>query len=215
MEKTARRTAEILLEIRAVRFSASEPYRLASGRLSPVYIDCRTIIAYPKARSEIADMMVAMIETQIGASSIDNVAGGETAGIPFAAFAAERMGLPMSYVRKKPKGYGRNARIEGGIKPGQRVLLIEDLATDGGSKLDFASAIRDAGAACTDIAVVFQYGIFPEAEAELAMRDIKVHRLCSWKELLSAAENAGAIDQDTLGAVRRFLASPEDWRPAG
>ena len=213
MDRHARRTAELLLEIDAVRFNSDDPFRLASGRMSPVYIDCRRIIAFPRPRSEVSDMLVDLILSDIGPDSIDGVAGGETAGIPFAAFVAERMNLPMSYVRKKPKGYGRNARIEGDVRPGQRVLLVEDLATDGGSKLSFVEAIREAGAECTEIAVVFHYGIFPEAEAELSRRRLRINRLCTWNEVLEVADESGRIDDRTMGAVRDFLAAPDDWRP--
>ena len=100
------------------------------------------------------------------------VAGGETAGIPFAAWMADRLMLPMAYIRKKPKGFGRNARIEGNIKEGQRVLLVEDLATDGGSKLSFVEGIRDAGAECAHCFVVFHYGTFPESVANLKAQGV-------------------------------------------
>ena len=213
MDQRARRTAELLLEINAVRFNSDDPFRLASGRMSPVYIDCRRIIAFPRPRSEVSDMLVELIVDDIGPDRIDGVAGGETAGIPFAAFVAERLNLPMSYVRKKPKGYGRNARIEGDVRPGQRVLLVEDLATDGGSKLSFVEAIREAGAECTEIAVVFHYGIFPQAEAELARRRLRINHLCTWSEVLEVAEAGGLIDDGTMRAVRDFLAAPDGWRP--
>ena len=213
MNRHARRTAELLLEIDAVRFNSYDPFRLASGRMSPVYIDCRRIIAFPRPRSEVSDMLVDMILANVGPDSIDGVAGGETAGIPFAAFVAERMSLPMSYVRKKPKGYGRNARIEGDVRPGQRVLLVEDLATDGGSKLSFVEAIREAGAECTEVAVVFHYGIFPAAEAELSRRNLRINRLCTWSEVLEVAGGNGLVDDRTMRAVRDFLAAPDDWQP--
>ncbi len=213
-EKHARRTAELLVAIEAVRFNCDDPFRLASGRLSPVYIDCRRIISFPEARSEIADMLTELIDREVGLSQVDNIAGGETAGIPFAAFVAERLQLPMTYVRKKPKGYGRNARIEGEILQGQRVLLVEDLATDGGSKLSFADAIREAGAGCTDIAVVFNYGIFPQTEALLAGKQLRIHGLCNWQVLLDTVERSEHLDSGSIRSVRAFLASPEEWQPA-
>ena len=145
----ALRAAELLLSIGAVHFCPDDPFTLASGKPSPVYVDCRKIISFPDARSEIVGMMVSMvIEAEERSFPISNIAGGETAGIPFAALVADRMGLPMTYVRKKPKGYGRNARIEGAMASGDNVLLVEDLATDGGSKLKFADAIRETGAEC-------------------------------------------------------------------
>ncbi len=108
--------------------------------------------------------MAVTIMREAGFEAFDNIAGGETAGIPFGAWVAERLALPMTYVRKKPKGYGKNARIEGAMDDSQRVLLVEDLTTDGGSKLSFVDAIRDTGATCGATAVIFYYDIFPETE---------------------------------------------------
>src|SRR5512145_175338 len=144
--EAARTTARILLEIEAVHFRPRQPFTLTSGRASPVYIDCRKIISFPRARAKIIDLAVDLIEREIGFESLDAVAGGETAGIPFAAWIADRLSLPMLYVRKKPKGFGRNAQIEGHIEEGARTLLVEDLTTDGRSKVNFCKALRDAGA---------------------------------------------------------------------
>jgi orotate phosphoribosyltransferase len=141
------------------------PFTLASGLPSPTYIDCRKLISYPRIRSTLMDFLTITVMRDAGFEAFDNIAGGETAGIPFAALVAERMALPMTYVRKKPKGYGRNARIEGAMTEGQRVLLVEDLTTDGGSKLSFVDAIRDTGATCAHTAVIFYYGIFPETSS--------------------------------------------------
>ena len=160
-EDIARLTARMLLEIEAVHFNAEEPFTLASGLPSPTYIDCRKLISYPRIRSTLMDFLTVTVMRNAGFEAFDNIAGGETAGIPFAALVAERMALPMTYVRKKPKGYGRNARIEGAMSEGERVLLVEDLTTDGGSKLSFVDAIRETGASCGHTAVIFYYGIFP------------------------------------------------------
>ncbi|MEM1101172.1 MAG: orotate phosphoribosyltransferase, partial [Pseudomonadota bacterium] len=154
-EEMARWTARMLLEIGAVNFRPEEPYILASGKPSPSYIDCRKLISFPRIRSTLMDFLVATVMRDAGFEAFDNIAGGETAGIPFAALVAERMALPMTYVRKKPKGYGRGARIEGHMTEGERVLLVEDLTTDGGSKLSFVDAIREAGAECGHTEVIF------------------------------------------------------------
>jgi orotate phosphoribosyltransferase len=152
-----------------VHFNAATPFTLASGLPSPTYIDCRKLISYPRIRSTLMDFLAVTVMREAGFEAFDNIAGGETAGIPFAALVAERLALPMTYVRKKPKGYGRNARIEGAMTEGQRVLLVEDLTTDGGSKLSFVDAIRETGATCGHTAVIFYYGIFPDTEARLAI----------------------------------------------
>ena len=164
--ETARRAARILIEIEAVLFRPDDPFIFTSGRASPVYVDCRRIISFPRARARLMDLGEELILDIVGAESLDVIAGGETAGIPFAAWMADRLSLPMVYVRKKPKGFGRNAQIEGTFREGDRVLLVEDLATDGGSKLNFVEALRTAGASCAHTFVVFHYGIFPKSIAQ-------------------------------------------------
>ena len=212
-ETVAALAAPMLLEAGAVHFNAREPFTHASGRRAPTYVDCRRLMSYPKIRSRLMDLMVETVSREAGEGAFDVIAGGETAGIPFAAWVSERMGLPMAYVRKKPKGYGRNARIEGVVPEGARVLLVEDLATDGGSKLSFVQALRDSGATCRHAAVIFAYGIFPEMESRLAAEDVALHSLCTWWDVLAAARAQGAFDADTLTAVETYLRDPEGWSP--
>lgn len=213
-EEIARLSARMLLEIKAVHFNAQTPFTLASGLPSPTYIDCRKLISYPRIRATLMDFMTVTVMRNAGFEAFDNIAGGETAGIPFAALVAERMALPMSYVRKKPKGYGRNARIEGEMTPGQRVLLVEDLTTDGGSKLSFVEAIRETGASCAHTAVIFYYGIFPETTKRLADHGIALHHLCTWWDVLAEARRTAAFDDATLTEVEAFLNNPRAWQEA-
>jgi orotate phosphoribosyltransferase len=210
----ARLTARMLLEIRAVHFRADEPYKLTSGLASPVYIDCRKLISFPRIRAALMDFACAKLLRDAGFSAFDAVAGGETAGIPFAAWIAERLGLPMHYVRKKPKGFGRDAQIEGALSDGARVLLVEDLTTDGGSKLKFAEALRTAGAEVGHTFVVFYYGIFPQTESVLAGHGLKLHHLATWADVLAEARTGRHFDTATLAAVEAFLAAPLDWSAA-
>jgi orotate phosphoribosyltransferase len=211
LSEEARLTARILLEIEAVLFRPEDPFTFTSGRSSPVYVDCRKIISFPRARSALMDMGVELLSRDVGFEGFDVVAGGETAGIPFAAWIAERMGLPMVYVRKKPKGFGRNARIEGTFAEGARVLLVEDLATDGGSKLSFVEAIREAGGQVAHTFVIFHYGIFPEGIAKLKDAGVRLHALCTWHEALKAASEAGYLSPEGIGQVEAFLADPDGW----
>jgi orotate phosphoribosyltransferase len=210
----SRLTASMLLEIGAVHFNAREPYVYASGLKGPTYIDCRKLISFPRIRSTLMDFLTVTVMRGAGFEAFDNIAGGETAGIPFAALVAERMALPMTYVRKKPKGYGRNARIEGAMTEGQRVLLVEDLTTDGGSKLSFVDAIRDTGATCGHTAVIFYYGIFPETEKTLGDHGIALHHLCTWWDVLAEARAQAVFDAATLAEVEAFLNDPHAWREA-
>jgi orotate phosphoribosyltransferase len=214
MSPAGRAVARILLEIEAVHFRPREPFKLTSGRLSPVYIDCRKIIGFPRARTKVIDLAVERIEEAIGFERLDVVAGGETAGIPFAAWIAERLALPMVYIRKAPKGFGRGAQIEGRWRDGDRMLLVEDLATDGGSKLGFIEAIRKAGARVDHALVVFHYGIFPASTQRLGELGVALHGLATWWDVIAAAEEAGALSGPDLAAVRRFLEAPEGWSGA-
>jgi orotate phosphoribosyltransferase len=210
----ARLSAGMLLEIGAVHFNADDPYTLASGLPSPTYVDCRKLISFPRIRSALMDFLVVTVMREAGFEAFDNVAGGETAGIPFAALVAERLALPMTYIRKKPKGHGRNARIEGVMGEGDRVLLVEDLTTDGGSKLSFVDAIRDTGAICGHTAVIFYYGIFPETEKTLADHGLRLHHLCTWWDVLAEARARNAFDAATLAEVEAFLKAPRAWQEA-
>ena len=213
-EDIARLTARGLLDIKAVHFNAETPFTLASGLPSPTYIDCRRVIGFPRLRSMLMDFMTATVLRDAGFEAFDVIAGGETAGIPFAALVAERLALPMAYIRKKPTGYGRNARIEGPMAEGQRVLLVEDLTTDGGSKLSFVDAIRETGATCAHTAVIFSYGIFPDTQAKLAAHGLRLHALCTWWDVLSAARDSGAFDATILTEVEAFLNAPRAWQDA-
>ncbi len=158
--------------------------------------------------------MAVTVMREAGFEAFDNVAGGETAGIPFAAMVAERLALPMTYVRKKPKGYGRNARIEGAMSEGERVLLIEDLTTDGGSKLSFVDAIRETGASCGHTSVIFYYGIFDETIPNLREHGVELSYLCTWWDVLAEARAQGAFDAETLDEVEAFLKAPRAWQDA-
>ncbi len=204
-------TARILIETDAILFRPNEPFIFTSGRASPVYTDCRKLIGFPRARRRLMQMGAALIEETVGFESLDVVAGGETAGIPFAAWMADELMLPMCYIRKKPKGFGRNARIEGDLREGQRVLLVEDLATDGGSKLSFVEGVRDAGAACNHCFVVFHYGTFPESVANLKSHGVDLHALCTWWDVLDYVEEEGLYPADQVAEIKSFLNDPVPW----
>jgi orotate phosphoribosyltransferase len=213
-DSAAYATAHALLEIKAVNFSPDKPYTFTSGRLSPVYIDCRKIISFPRARSLLMDLAVQEIGRAAGNGAFDAIAGGETAGIPFAAWISERMNLPMLYVRKQPKGFGRMAQIEGDMGEGARVLLVEDLATDGGSKLAFIDALRKAGAKVAHNFVIFHYGIFPDGIARLDAAGVRLTALATWWDTIAVAETEGFFPRDALQKVRAFLDDPDGWQKA-
>lgn len=213
-KKAGLTAAQILIELKAVNFRPEEPYTLTAGWKSPVYIDVRKIISYPRARRKIIDLAVDHLEREVGFEQFDAVAGGETAGIPYAAWVSDALGLPMQYVRKKPKGFGRNAQIEGTFPEGARVLLVEDLATDGGSKLTFIEALRSAGAEVKHCFVVFHYGIFPQSTASLAEQGVALQGLATWWDVLAVAEERGRLTSGQVDEVRRFLRDPDGWAEA-
>ena len=207
-------TARILLETEAVLFRPDDPFRFTSGRLSPVYIDCRRLISFPRARRKLMDMGAELIERRVGCESLDAIAGGETAGIPFAAWIADRLSLPMLYVRKQPKGFGRNAQIEGRLQDGARVLLVEDLASEGTSKLNFVRAIRQAGGEISHSFVIFNYGIFPQIDKSLTAEGITLYSLANWWDVAAMAEKLGRFEAGQYEAVQSFLHDPEAWSTA-
>ncbi len=210
----AAQTARMMLEVKAIQFNAETPFIFTSGWASPVYVDCRKLISFPRLRKRLMGFAAEIILAEIGAESLDAIAGGETAGIPFAAWISDRLELPMLYVRKKPKGFGRNARIEGDVREGQRVLLVEDLATDGRSKLAFAEALRTAGCEVSHTFVVFHYGIFPQSTATLAEHGMSMLALATWWDILAEAKRSGAFPAATLETVEAFLNAPADWSAA-
>jgi orotate phosphoribosyltransferase len=207
-------TAKMLLEVDAVRFMADKPFIYTSGWASPVYTDCRRLISFPRVRQTLIDFGVATVEREVGFEQFDAVAGGETAGIPFAAWMADRLMLPMQYVRKKPKGFGRNAQIEGHIEDGDRVLLVEDMTTDGRSKVNFCQALRGAGAVVEHVFVLFFYDIFPEGKKILSDLGVTLHALATWWDVLAAAKASGKFDKAKLKEVEKFMKDPAAWSKA-
>ncbi|WP_174802179.1 orotate phosphoribosyltransferase [Martelella limonii] len=206
--------ARMLWEIQAVHFSPDEPYKLSSGLVSPVYIDCRRLISFPRIRATLMDFAAAKIMSEAGFEQFDCVAGGETAGIPFAAFLADRLDLPMIYCRKKPKGYGKNAQIEGDLPEGARVLVIEDLTTAGGSMFNFIHAIRDAGGVVKHGMALFYYDIFSQAVQRFENGGVELHYIATWQNVLSVAREKKLFDERALDSVADFLDQPMAWSKA-
>jgi len=213
-EEMAELTAKMLLEVDAVRFMEDKPFIYTSGWASPVYTDCRRLISFPRVRRTLIDFGAATIEREAGFEQFDAVAGGETAGIPFAAWMADRLMLPMQYVRKKPKGFGRNAQIEGHLQDGDRVLLVEDMTSDGRSKVNFCKALRTAGAVVDHVFVFFFYDIFPESKEIFADLGVSLHALATWWNVLEVAKRSGKFDAGKLKDVEAFMKDPAAWSKA-
>lgn len=213
-ELIAQLTAKMILEVEAVHFNSEKPFIFTSGWASPVYIDCRKLISYPRLRQTIIDFGASIILRDAGFERFDAVAGGETAGIPFAAWMADRLMLPMQYVRKQPKGFGRDAQIEGNLEEGQRILLVEDLTTDGRSKANFCTALRNAGATVDHVFVVFSYGIFPDSASIMSDIGVTMHALATFWDVLAVAKEGNYFSSNTLDEVEKYLNDPVGWSVA-
>ena len=202
--------AEILINIESVKFSFDQPYTLTSGKKSPVYVDCRKIISYTKERNKVLDYAEQYIKQNN--LSFEILAGGETAGIPYAAFLAERLQKPMIYIRKKPKGFGKNQQIEGNFNDNQKAILIEDLTTDGASKVVFIEILRKFNINVSDIFVIFYYDIFNLSKTPLATLNVNMHYLCTWKNIINIVQKNKILSVNEINNLKYFLSEPEKWR---
>ena len=204
------KVAKILIDIESVKFSFTKPFVLTSGHKSPVYVDCRKIISFKKERNIILNYAEQYFKQK--KLNFDILAGGETAGIPYAAFLAERLQKKMIYVRKKPKGFGKNQQIEGSFNRGQKAILIEDLSTDGGSKVVFIKAMRKSHLKISDVFVIFYYNIFDISQTPIASLNITMHSLCSWNNIINVLTKKEIISKKNLDNLKKFLNDPKKWR---
>jgi len=200
--------ATLLWQANAIRVSRRQPFILAAGWASPVYVDCRLLLGEPGWRGAITALAAGYVEANLPRP--DAIAGAETAGIPFAAWLADRLNLPLRYVRKRPLGIGYNAQVEGGAVDGLKVLLMDDLTTDGNSKLGFARGLRAAGADVQHVLTIFYHDAFPGARERLRAEGLSLHALATWADVLSANDR-GHLTADDRAEVERFLADPVAW----
>ncbi len=202
--------ARLLFEGGAIHVSRQQPFILAAGWASPVYVDVRVILGDPALRQAMTQLAVRYVNAILRKTPIDAIAGAETAGIPFAAWLADKLNVRMRYVRKRPLGIGRNAQVEGGEVDGLNVLLVDDLTTDGGSKLNFARGLRAAGAIVEHVLTIFYHGVFPGAAERLAQAGLTLHPLATWADILRSPA-AGKISQQDRAEIESFLADPVAW----
>ena len=215
MSEVSKKVAEMLLSTQSIAVYQEKPFVFVSGRISPVYIDCRKLLSFPAEREYVVTALAKMAETEIGLDKIDVVAGGETAGIPYASFVAHMIKKPMIYIRKQPKGYGGTKQIEGILEAGRRVLLVEDLITDGLSKLRFNIGIRGAGAKMTHCLCVFDYASDRlnqhEGRDNLAKNDIALHVLANWDDVLDTGLAKNYFSAEQKNQIVDFLKDAENW----
>ena len=201
-----RQIAEALLQIEAVTLSPENPYTWSSGMKSPIYCDNRLTLSYPDVRNLIIDALVEAIRPL----NADVIAGTATAGIPHATLVADRLGLPLVYVRSSAKGHGKGNQIEGKLDNGARVLVIEDLLSTGMSSIDAAHAIREAGGEVIGIQAIFSYGL-PILEKNLADANISATSLTTFPELVEVAESTGNLTKSEIHSLREWQQDPRAW----
>lgn len=207
-EEVAKQAAKILIDTKSVLINTKEPFTYTSGKIGPIYVDIRRLISFPNERKILMDYAANLL----GSLDADYIAGGETAGIPYAAFLAERLNLPMLYIRKKPKGHGRMAQIEGHIENERKnVVLIEDLLTVGSSQKVFVKALRDAGLVVSHSFVIFSYGIYPLAKENIQDMAIESHFLTNWWSVLDVIKEQKYFDEETISSLESFLNAPDEW----
>lgn len=205
---TSETVAKILLELKAVSLNPKKPYKYSSGMLSPIYTDCRILMSYPKDRSHIRDLYIDSIsKTKI---RFDVVAGTATAGIPHAAWIADKLNLPMVYVRGKTKDHGKGNQIEGIIKKGQKVAVIEDLISTGESSIETAKAIRAGGGQVKFVFSIMTYGMNKAAQ-NFKSNKLKLVSMTNLQDLLSQAETLGYIDRADIKTVLEWIKDPPTW----
>jgi orotate phosphoribosyltransferase len=204
-------TSRMILEAGAVKYSATQPFFLSSGWASPVYIDVQRLISFPRIRRTLMDLASQTVLTRVGFEQFDAVAGVESSGIAYAAWIAERLSLPLQYVRRKARGFGPEAQIEGTLKPGARVLLVDDVSTDGRSKVELCRALRAMDARVDNVLVMFFFDAFREARTLLKDLRIELHYLATWRDVLQEARASGYFAKADAEEVERFLEDPARW----
>ena len=206
MSRAAEEISAVLLDAGAFLVRPEAPFRLTSGLHAPFYVNCRLILSRPDARAKAAAALAATVPQP----STTVIAGGVTAGVPFATLVADRLGLPLVYVRAEAKAHGTAGRIEGGDVAGERVFLIEDLISTAGSILAFTKALRAAGAEVDGVSVLFSRASVSARQA-LEEAGLGFTAICDLDTLLGFALGSGRIDENSLGEIRAFLADPEGW----
>lgn len=204
---SADKVASILCDIGAVILRSRKPFRYDSGILSPIYTDNRLIISHPKEREIIVALLISEIK-KIGLPDV--VAGTATAGIPHAAFVAQKLNLPMVYVRSEPKGHGKGNQVEGLVKRGQKVIVIEDLISTGGSSIRVVQALRKLGAIVTDEIAIFTYGL-EESIKNFKTKKIRLHTLSNLEHSAKVAFKKGLLKENDIGLILDWAKDPRSW----
>ncbi|MCS4509085.1 orotate phosphoribosyltransferase [Xylophilus ampelinus] len=210
----AARVARALVALGAVRVADATPFIYTSGWASPVYVDARLLMSSVALRTEVMDIATHAIAPHVAASGINAVVGAESAGIAFAAWLAERLRLPLLYLRKRPIGWGITAQLEGRMPAEARVLLVDDVTTDGRSKGGAAAALRQAGTVVDDALVLLDYALYPTPAAAADTAALRLHALATWPQLHAALQEDGRLTGAQAAMLADFSAAPVRWSVA-
>lgn len=203
--------AQALLEIEAVSLQPDNPFTWSSGLKSPIYCDNRLTLSYPAVRRRVAEGLKDLIVEHFPGAEV--IAGTATAGIPHAAWVSELLDLPMSYVRSKAKGHGKGNQIEGKVLEGQKVVVVEDLISTGGSVIEAVDALREAGCEVLGVVSIFTYGL-EKGKLQLKAANITAYSLTDFSTLASLAEEKGLITQENLKSLSDWQKEPAEWGKA-
>ncbi len=208
-KQTAKKTAELLLQINAIKLKPENPFTWASGWKSPIYCDNRILLSYPMIRNFVKEEMAKLVEELYGRPDV--IAGVATGAIGMGALVADVLGLPFIYVRPQPKSHGRKNQVEGHLEPYQNVVVIEDLISTGMSSLNAVDALKEEHANVKGMIAVFTYG-FDVAQRNFAEKDIALHTLSNYGFLIEQASETGYIKEEQLATLMEWRKDPSHWK---
>ena len=207
-KNTAKKTAEVLLYVNAIKLSPNAPFTWASGWKSPIYCDNRLVLSYPTIRNYIKSELAKNIENLYGKPDV--IAGVATGAIGIGAIVADDLGLPFVYVRPEAKKHGRQNQIEGRLEKGQSVVVVEDLISTGKSSLNAVEALKSASVNVKGMAAIFTYG-FERSKTNFAEKNIELHTLSNYEALLEQALDTGFINDKELNVLSQWNSNPSEW----
>ena len=206
---TAKKTAELLLQIKAIKLSPNDPFNWASGWKSPIYCDNRVALSYPPVRNFLRAEMAKMVESKFGKPDV--IAGVATGAIAIGVLIAEELGVPFVYVRPEPKKHGRKNQIEGSLERGQNVVVIEDLISTGSSSLNAVKALKESGAVVKGMVAIFSYG-FDIAETNFKESNTRLTTLSNYESLLDLASESSYISDNEMDTLKEWRKNPSIWK---
>lgn len=205
---TAKKTAELLLQVNAIKLNPSNPFQWASGWKSPIYCDNRVTLSYPSVRIYLKEELAKIVELEYGKPDV--IAGVATGAIAIGILVAQELGVPFVYVRPEPKKHGRKNQIEGHLESGQNVVVIEDLISTGKSSLNAVAALKEEGAVVKGMVAIFSYG-FKVAESNFIDKNVNLKTLSNYENLLEQALDSNYISDKELLTLQKWSANPSEW----